>query len=172
MQGLSLAEWDAAYNSVCLVSLCYLWRCVRSPAAWVSILTGPRKACLNALRTCGCSLPWSPLQHRKGTLPCSSSLLVLGKSEASPTRGSIKAALVPSARGRRCRLPAWSSLLPQEMTPAGAGLVVWLLGLCTLLWWPRVCGFGSQAQTCAPLIKLCSGGIPHTKKIEEDWHRC
>ena len=33
----------------------------------------------------------------------------------------------------------------------------------TLLWQPRVHGFGSREQTCTPLIKPCGGGIPHTK---------
>ena len=40
----------------------------------------------------------------------------------------------------------------------------------TLLQFPRVRGFGSQAQTYTLFIKPCCDGIPH--KIQEDWHRC
>ena len=46
----------------------------------------------------------------------------------------------------------------------GAGPAAQWLSSHALLPWPRVCRFGSWAQTYTPLIKPCCGGDPHTKQ--------
>ena len=51
---------------------------------------------------------------------------------------------------------------------SGAVLVAQRLSLRAPLQQPRVNEFRSQAQTYAPLIKPCCGGVPHTKQWKSD----
>ena len=58
-----------------------------------------------------------------------------------------------------------------QILTLGAGPVVQWLSSHVLLQWLRVCWFGSQVWTYAPLVKPCCGRGP-TCKVEEDRHGC